>query len=386
MHLLEQNRDEVNANLIKAKPIGKFNPKSSKIVNAKNSDGTTLRSSRPLRRVIQFSDSDVTARKIETYRLKRIKDNDKNLAGTSKKRKKETGEANIEVFQDTIENKELIIASLKKNFWVDSGHDKLMSSNIILLSHLLKKVNLDLEKVTDINILNFGAKFDKQAEEQVEEITKGISFFPMNDGKNVSLQIFKMKYRLHYSIKSIRWNKYDDFVDNISQIFPKINSDFDEMFHSGAQKNIENFSTIATIFMKVISSFFSHHKNSDRFGNEEDIIDYLKIFWKTCITRNQDLQSFCKSIGASSESAKERCLSTGLENNGGLGSIFERLERDVFSTHMNSKVRLQLAWSLVSVRFSFFYPEKVLRLKKSNTKHSLISLVENALLYFIIRS
>ncbi|KAI8445826.1 hypothetical protein BY996DRAFT_7911168 [Phakopsora pachyrhizi] len=383
---IEKNRKEINANSMQADPLDELNSKFTQIGNTKHLDGKTLRLSRPSHRLSPSSDSEATVNKIETSRFMKIKDNDTNLAITSKKRKRTRG-AKIEVFQDTVENRELIIASMKKNFWVHFGDNKSMSAKPIWFRPSRKKFNTELEKATDISILNFGANFDKQAEEQVKEIAKEMSDFTMSDKKITAPQISKMKIRLYHSIQSIRWNTPHRIADNIPQIMNKISYSFEKkVVPAHVRKNITNLSNIATIFMKVISSFFSHHGELDLFGDEKDILHYLEIFWETCITEKQDMRVFCQSIGAVSNSAIKKCLSIGLTNNVGLDSIFERLQKEVFNSSLKSIVCLQLAWSLVSIRFGVLYPRKTLRLQKSNPKSSLIVFVENALMYFIMRS
>ncbi|KAI8447845.1 hypothetical protein BY996DRAFT_745845 [Phakopsora pachyrhizi] len=387
---LEHKREETNANLMPTLPPGNSNMKFSQTGDAKNLDKERLKFSEPSYDVSQSSYSKTAEIDSKKSPLLKTTNDDRNLAETSKKRKRQAFKKKIEAHENTVENRKQIIATLTRKFRVDFGEDKKLMSVKPIWRRFPPKVNiLDQEKAADIRILEFGAIFDKEAKDQIEEIKKGMKVFTIDDKKNISAQKYKMKSRLFNSITSIRWDKYNsnDLEDAISKLTSKIDIPSEKgVYAPSIKSNFEDLSIITTILMKIIASIFSGHKKSIHFGNEVKIFQYLENFWKTCFAKNPDLKIFCQSIGAILDSAIEKCLSIGINKSKGLQTIFESVKINVLGNGMRAETKLKFAWSLISVRFGIFYPKKTLRLQYSDPSSSLINFIESALLYFIMRS
>ncbi|CAH7682631.1 hypothetical protein PPACK8108_LOCUS15646 [Phakopsora pachyrhizi] len=364
---LEHKREETNANLMPTLPPGNSNMKFSQTGDAKNLDKERLKFSEPSYDVSQSSYSKTAEIDSKKSPLLKTTNDDRNLAETSKK---ERGR----------QNRKQIIATLTRKFRVDFGEDKKLMSVKPIWRRFPPKVNiLDQEKAADIRILEFGAIFDKEAKDQIEEIKKGMKVFTIDDKKNISAQKYKMKSRLFNSITSIRWDKYNsnDLEDAISKLTSKIDIPSEKgVYAPSIKSNFEDLSIITTILMKIIASIFSGHKKSIHFGNEVKIFQYLENFWKTCFAKNPDLKIFCQSIGAILDSAIEKCLSIGINKSKGLQTIFESVKINVLGNGMRAETKLKFAWSLIST----------LRLQYSDPSSSLINFIESALLYFIMRS
>ncbi|KAI8449030.1 hypothetical protein BY996DRAFT_7526194 [Phakopsora pachyrhizi] len=388
LHQLLQNREENIANMMQEIPPRNSNPEFSQTANAKKLHKNSLQFSGPSNPFLPPSDLKSAVIDTERGLSTKKKYDDKNLAKTSIKRMRIVYQREIEVFRNTEEKRRQIIPTMKKNFRVDFGEDqKLMSIKPIWCRFELRKIDPEMEKATDIKILEFGANFEKEVKEHIEEIKKGMKVFPLNDIKSVGAQIAKMKYRLFYSITSIRWDKYDGVTDKILNIINKM-----KLFQKKKavkpyiKKNIQDLSILAIVLMKVISLFFSEHEKSILFGDEANILQYLEEFWETCFEKKPDLIKFCQSIGADSIFAIKKCLSTGIKQYGGLDTIFDKLKIEVLGSSMRATKKLQFTWNLISIRFGIFYPKKIIRVRNAEPKLSLINFIEGALLYFIMRS
>ncbi|KAI8456510.1 hypothetical protein BY996DRAFT_6966428 [Phakopsora pachyrhizi] len=384
LHQLEQNREEIDSNLMQATPHG-----ISKIGgNANNLDEETLQFSGPSHHFTPSSDSETAVIHIEKARLMNNNDDVENLAVNSKKRIREALDKKLNVLESTEENRKKIIATLKNNFRVDFGEgQKLMSRKPIWCLYQPAKYVLDQEKATDIRILEFGAKFNEEAKKQIENIKKELKVSTIYDEYLIWAQNAKMRRRLYYSIKSIRWEGYNDLTGKISEIISEIDLYLGEgVDTSSAQRKMEDISIIATVLMKVISSFFSDHENSNLFGDETNIFHYLKEFWKICFAKTQDPIFFCQSIGPNQGLAAEKCQPIGYRKVKDLNSIFEKLKKAVLRTRMGALASMQLTWNLISVRFGVFYSEKTIRMRNASPNCNMTNFFERALLYFIMIS
>ncbi|CAH7678553.1 hypothetical protein BY996DRAFT_6966611, partial [Phakopsora pachyrhizi] len=382
LHQLEQNREEIDSNLMQAMPHG-----ISKIGgNANNLDEETLQFSGPSHHFTPSSDSETAVIHIEKARLMNNNDDVENLAVNSKKRKRKALNKKSNVLKSTIENRKQIIATLKKNFRVDFGEgQKLMNSKPIWRLDSPPECFLDEGKATDIKILEFGAKFNKEAKKQIEDIVKEMKVSTIHNKKAIWSQNAKMRRRLFYNIESIRWDGYDDLTGKISKMISEIDLSLRPgAKKSFAQRKMEDISIIAIVLMKVISSFFSDHEHSNLFGDEIKIFHYLEECWKICFAKTPDLNFFYQSIGPNQGPVAEEYLPMRIVKRNDLNSLFKKLKGEVLGARMGASRKMQLAWNLISVRVGVFYPEKTARLRDSSVTWSMINFFERALLYFIM--
>ncbi|CAH7684827.1 expressed protein, partial [Phakopsora pachyrhizi] len=388
LHQFEQSREKMNANLMPEIHPGNLNLKFGHTENAKGLNEETLQFSGPSYPILPSSDSVAAGTDTPSGRLMKTKDGNKNLAGTSKKRKKNALNEKFDVFESTEENRKRIIATLNEKFWVDYGEDpKLMSSKPIWRRFNPIKINPDDEKAADIRILNFGADFDKEAEEQIKQIKEEIVSLQIDEKKAKTKQTYITKRRLFSSIDSIMWDDNSDMIKKVLELTSEIDiTSVKEADQFYTKRNIGELSVIATVFMKAISSFFLHHKNSNLFGNDLNIYQYLREIWKTSFSKTQDLRSFCQSMGEKSDLEIARCLSLGFKKDRGLKAVVDALKYEASKNDLKVMEKLRFSWDLVSVRFGVFYPEKTLRLSRAESYYSLINFIESALLYFMMKS
>ncbi|KAI8448272.1 hypothetical protein BY996DRAFT_555010 [Phakopsora pachyrhizi] len=373
---LEQNREDFNAALMQVMPPGSLNIEFSQIRNPKNLDENLLDVPGPSYPMPLSIYSETTEIDAEKGPLLRKIDGDKGMFETSKKRTSAALKTILKTFESTEEKKKQIVAILTENFGRYFGEDQPLAMKPIWRRYIHKRIISVQEEATDIRILEFGAKFDKGARKQIDEIKKGMRVSPMNNRKNICAQKLRMKVRLFYSITSIKWDLNNDLADKILKLVKKIEiPSGTDLVISCVHKNIEDIIIIATVIMKVISLFFSDHKNSNLFGDETNVLQYLGNFWINCFEKNPvENSSLIINKG----------LSVGNINYSGLQTIFLNLKTGVLLQKLRPVKKLQLTWSLISVRFGIFYPEKQTPVAEPNS--TLINFIEGALLYFFMRS
>ncbi|KAI8444420.1 hypothetical protein BY996DRAFT_6425909 [Phakopsora pachyrhizi] len=220
----------------------------------------------------------------------------------------------------------------------------------------------ELKRSIDIKIRRFLEEAD--CEENTPNFRGGVSsssraYDPVPNAVSKGIQRRAFEYT-----NRISWEGCETFKKELDNLLRDWKHSKELNCQEGAFSRIEYISTVGANIMKIISKLYAEHPRSKEFGENKKILTYTNDIWKICFPKREnkaeDLAKFCKSLGAESERAREKCLSIKFNNQySGLNQIFLAMRSRI--TLITEKIRiLQYAWYFALLRASVFFPEEIL--------------------------
>ncbi|CAH7682078.1 hypothetical protein PPACK8108_LOCUS14782 [Phakopsora pachyrhizi] len=242
----------------------------------------------------------------------------------------------------------------------------------------------ELKRSIDIKIRRFLEEAD--CEENTPNFRGGVSsssraYDPVPNAVSKGIQRRAFEYT-----NRISWEGCETFKKELDNLLRDWKHSKELNCQEGAFSRIEYISTVGANIMKIISKLYAEHPRSKEFGENKKILTYTNDIWKICFPKREnkaeDLAKFCKSLGAESERAREKCLSIKFNNQySGLNQIFLAMRSRI--TLITEKIRiLQYAWYFALLRASVFFPEEILIHNTSEVKRNTRNFISNGILYF----
>ncbi|CAH7690776.1 expressed protein [Phakopsora pachyrhizi] len=190
-------------------------------------------------------------------------------------------------------------------------------------------------------------------------------------------------------MKTYKITKY--ILENESDDFNLLRSATNQLAYShvadALPRYIENISIIGIHIMKIISKKYRKNPVSEKFGNDQSLIEYTKRFWEFCFDDNGvtegGLKLFFKSIkDGNSEDDINRFLSMGFTKSRNIpAKIFLEISSKIKKNPDRERIYM-FAWYFTFFRTEVYYPELVL---KANYKpgNYLKQFIEGGILHII---
>ncbi|KAI8461537.1 hypothetical protein BY996DRAFT_31642 [Phakopsora pachyrhizi] len=256
---------------------------------------------------------------------------------------------------------------------------------------LLAKKNLEEEskyqRSLDIKILNFLEKVDCEGEilnfrDVNSSSSRAFDSVPNAVSKRAQIRTFEY-------IQRIQWKGSESFKKEISDLV----GEFQDLKKANPPKaipgRIRDISTVGVTLMKIISKFYSTNPRSEEYGNNQYILNYTKEFWKIYFldkeNMDQELEIFCRSIGAKSESEIDKCISIRFTSRKqGLSKIIPEMRKHILLRVDKNKL-LQYAWYFALIRASVFFPEDILIPDSSEVRLNYRKFISYGIMYFVLK-
>ncbi|KAI8460346.1 hypothetical protein BY996DRAFT_6734199 [Phakopsora pachyrhizi] len=241
-----------------------------------------------------------------------------------------------------------------------------------------------IKRSLEIKILQFLEESDRKEDES----HIGFNNLDLSNPKDsLSSAVCKriLKKTFEYT-QRIRWDGFESFRSKLENLAFKLKSYENFKFRKSTLSCMEDISTVGVNFMKIISKLYSGKSQSVDFEDEQKILTYTENFWNIFLLDKkcnaEDLEMFCKSIGAKSEIEINRCLSIKFDNgNYGLSKMFSEMRTKIELRDDENRL-LQYAWYFAIIRASVFYPKDILIANSANVKRRYRRFISLGILYF----
>ncbi|KAI8458508.1 hypothetical protein BY996DRAFT_8684761 [Phakopsora pachyrhizi] len=292
------------------------------------------------------------------------------------------------------QEREELVRTLRNNFTIKPEEKEQLKRVAITIGKkppwIYKTLEDDseIQRNLDIKILKF--LDEANCEDNTPNFRSGISkssraYDPVPNAvfKRAQLRTFECAQCIH-------WVGSESFKNEIRELVHNMKNSKEINCQEGYLSRIEDISTIGVTFIKIISKFHAKNPRSKEFGENQNILRYTRDIWKICFPNREnkayDIARFCKSLGAESETAIEKCLKIKFNSrNSGLNQIISAM-RDKIPAIKDKVDILQCAWYFALVRASVFYPEEILISDSSEVKKSFRNFISNGLMYFVYKA